>query len=165
MLALLATVLLGCEAECQSDTRMNGDYAVQSYATSPTTDIQGENVDAYPFPFMFWNDWSVWNLEYIASQSIIQLEIDEQPFTAEFYRAPEECTDFTMSFAGTYLSSVGSTHSFEWSADMSYQGPHIGGVWTYQDTWTWPDEGLSGSITVPEGLISLDAGGEVEDSG
>ncbi|MCK6506256.1 hypothetical protein L6R53_23270 [Myxococcota bacterium] len=48
---------------------------------------------------------------------------------------------------------------------MAYQGPHISGTWSYQDTWSDAAEDLSGSIVVPEGEISLTRGGSVEETG
>lgn len=165
MLMLSLALLIGCEAECQSDTRMNGDYAVWSYVTAPTEDLSGDNIADYPWPGMFFNGWSEWTLEYVSGQGTVKLEIDDQPFTAEFQRPPEDCRDFTLDFEGTYLTGTGSTHSFQWSGELAYQGPHISGTWSYQDTWSDAAEDLSGSIVVPEGEISLTRGGSVEETG
>lgn len=165
MLMISLALLIGCEAECQSDTRMNGDYAVWSYVTAPTDELSGENLTEYPWPGMFFNGWSEWTLEFVSGQGSVKLEIDDQPFTADFQRPPEDCRDFTLDFAGTYLTSAGSTHSFLWTGEMAYQGPHITGVWSYQDTWANTALDQSGSVVVPEGEISLTRGGAVEDTG
>ncbi len=166
MLWILLGSLLGCEGECQGDSRMDGDYAAWSYVTAPTADIQGENINGYPWPPMFFNGWSEWSLEYVPSQNSVKVEIDGQPFTAEdFTRNADDCTNFTMSFAGTYLSSWGTRHTFDWAGALAYSGPHISGTWSYSDTWTDPDSGESGSIVIPEGQTSMNAGGSVEDTG
>lgn len=165
MLLFVLALALGCESECQSDTRMNGDYAVWSYVTAPTDELSGENVADYPWPGMFFNGWSVWSLEFVSGQGNVKLEIDDQPFTAEFFRAPEDCRDFTLDFAGTYLTTTGSTHAFEWHGDMAYQGPHLTGTWNYRDTWSNTGLDQSGSIDVPEGEISLTKGGSTGDTG
>lgn len=161
----LVLALMGCEAECPDDTRLNGEYAAWSYATAPTADITGTNIEHYPWPDAFVQGWSEWQLTYVPSRDEVSLIIDEQPFTAEFERVPDDCRNFTMSFFGTYLSAVGSTHAFEWTGWLTYQGPHRGGSWEYTDQWNWPDEGESGTITIPEGQISLNAGGRTDDTG
>lgn len=162
MLIFLVSTLLGCEAECQSDTRMNGDYAVWSYVTAATEDIEGTNTSDYPYPAMFFNGWSEWLLEYVPSNSTVKLDINGQPFTSEdFFRAPEDCLNWSMSFGGTYVSEWGSRHSFTWVGDLEYEGPHVGGTWRYEDSWVWEEEGLSGSVTIPEGQLSMNAGGEI----
>jgi hypothetical protein len=155
MLLLSLILLTGCESECQSDTRMNGSYSASSFVSSPTEEITGENIADYPWPRMFFNGFSLWTLEHVGGQQTVKLTIDEQPFTADFAREPENCTDFLLSFAGTYLTDEGSTHSFVWSGEMYYQGPHIGGTWSYQDTWNNNAEGLSGTIDIPEGNVAL----------
>ncbi len=152
---MLLAILLstGCESECQPDTRMNGEFAASSVVTSPTAEIRGDDLADYPWSSMFFNGWSVWSLEFLGGRQQVKLEIDGQPFTADFAREPEDCTNFLLSFAGTYLSEAGTAHSFSWEGEMAYQGPHIAGTWAYQDTWT--GQGMSGSIEVPEGTVSL----------
>lgn len=165
MLFLALLSLMACEAECPDDTRLNGDYAAWSYATAPTADITGEGVADYPWPDAFVQGWSEWDLTYVSARDEVNLVIDGQPFIADFARQPEDCRNFKMSFVGTYLSAVGSTHAFSWRGWLSYQGPHRGGSWEYEDTWSWPEEGTSGSIQIPEGQISLNAGGRTDDTG
>jgi len=165
MLLLVLTALLGCSTECPSDTRLNGDYAVWSYVTAPTADITGQDIADYPWPAMFFNGWSAWNMEYVSGHQQVQIFIDDQPFPADFHRAPDDCRNFTMQFAGTYLSDQGSTHDFQWQGDLAYQGPNMTGTWVYQDTWSNTADGTSGSVNVPEGQISLTAGGAVGDTG
>ncbi len=162
---ILALGLLGCKGECQPDSRMDGGYAVWSYVTAATEDIGGDNIADYPWPAMFFNGWSEWTLQYIPAQSNVQIELDGQPFTATFYRAPDTCEDFTMSFSGTWLSDWGTRHSFQWDGDLSYQGPQIGGTFTYSDTWSDPEAGTTGSIDIPLGEISMNAGAEIGDTG
>lgn len=162
MLIILLGSLLGCEAECQSDTRMTGDYATWSYVTADTEDITGNNVADYPYPAMFFNGWSEWTLEYVPANESVKIWINEQPFEArDFFRDPEDCINWSMSFGGTYLSEWGSRHSFTWAGQLEYEGPHIGGTWTYEDSWTMDAEGLSGTIEIPLGEISMNSGGVV----
>lgn len=155
MLLLSLVLLTGCESECQSDTRMNASYATNSFVSSPTEEISGENMADYPWPNMFFNGWSLWTLEYIGGQQTVKVSIDEQPFVADFSRDPDTCSDFSLSFAGTYLTDQGSTHAFVWAGEMFYQGPHIGGTWSYQDTWNDNALEQSGTIDIPEGTVSL----------
>ncbi|NOY27564.1 MAG: hypothetical protein GXP62_17000 [Oligoflexia bacterium] len=165
MLLLSLAMLAACQNTCQSDTRMNGDYAVWSYVTAPTEDLSGQNIADYPWPGMFFNGWSEWSLEYVSGQSTVNLSIDDQPFAANFTRVVDDCRNFTLDFDGTYLTDVGSTHAFVWHGDLAYQGPEISGTWSYKDTWSNVAEGTSGSVDVPLGELSMTAGGKIGDTG
>lgn len=164
MLWILVMGLMGCVGECRPDSRMDGTYAVWSYVTAPTEDIEGDNIAAYPWPAMFFNGWSEWTLEYIPAQSVVQIELDGQPFTATFHREPEDCENFTLSFSGTWLSEWDTRHNFEWDGDLAYQGPQIGGTFQYADTWSDPETGETGSISIPLGEIAMTAGADGGDS-
>ncbi|MDP6932219.1 MAG: hypothetical protein QGG40_04845 [Myxococcota bacterium] len=144
-------LLLGCDPDCETPARINGEYAVLSTISAVSASTTGTD---YPFDAVFFNGWSEWELKYIPSQKGFQIYIDDQPFSASFEQSAENCNNFTMSIEGDYTSSEGNIHSFGWDANLTYFGTHLGGIFTYSDTWSSSDGSATGTLSELQGEYS-----------
>jgi hypothetical protein len=162
LLPLLAAAAAGCDADCRDAKRMDGTYAVWSTVTSTTEEIVGENLEEYPFEEVgLINGWSTWKLTYVPSNSTFQMEIDGQPFTGDVLISDENCNAFNLSFTGVYETEVGTTHTLLWNGNLVYMGDHLGGTWTYNETWT--GGGVTGTLIVPQGEFNGNIEGSTAD--
>ncbi len=163
--ALFALGAVACDADCDSPERLDGNWIVWSNVTATADQMSGTNVEDYPLTDVFFNGWSEWNLKYLPSKSAFQLSVDGQPYEASYTEAAESCNSFAMGFGGTYTTDT-TDHVFEWTGDLSYQGSHIGGTWSYSDEWTGSDSDggtIEGSITVPSGDLNANVPGSATD--
>jgi len=134
VLASLALPLAaGCGADCGKPTQINGTYAVFANVIQRS----GSNMDHFPSymtPANGWTEWTLtWNRNKPAKVSVV---IDGQPYTATGSWDEVECGNFTLDFAGTYLSINDSTHEFAVTGDFVAFGPQIEGRWDWEETWT-----------------------------
>ena len=163
-ISLLTTA---CDAECEEPGRIDGTYAVFSNAATDDWTITGlsEDQDEEQMEILgalFANGWSIWSLNYIPGKTNFQLELDGQPFTANYEQEDLSCNSFTLSFSGNYASDAGSIHTFSWEGDLNYFGSHLGGTYSYTDSWTHTADGLSGTITIIDGEMRAN---EADDTG
>jgi len=149
--AILMTVF-GCDVDCDDVNRIDGFYAVWSNSATTPDAFTGQNLnlDVYPFEEMFFNGWSEWDMEYVPSDKLFRLKINDQPYQALYSQDPDNCNAFTLDIQGTYVTDIDSTHSFTWKGNLAYFGAHLGGAFSYEDSWTLVD-GTSGTLVVPEG--------------
>jgi hypothetical protein len=157
----------GCDAECDEPGRIDGEYAAFSNAATDGWSITGFSDDETDEQIVlldgiFANGWSEWELKYIPGKTDFQLELDGQPYTADYVQNETTCNSFLLSFSGSYTTDVNSLHEFSWEGDLSYFGSHLGGTYSYTDSWTQTlfeedDAGeeqstqYSGTITILDG--------------
>jgi hypothetical protein len=162
----ICTLNAGCDAECDEPGRIDGHYATFSNAATDDWSITGLSADQEDeqmalLDAIFANGWSEWELKYIPGNTNFQLELDGQPYTASYEQDEVTCNSFTLSFSGTYTTEINSVHQFSWEGDMSYFGTHLGGIYSYIDTYTQTileEDGetstqLSGAITILDGEV------------
>ena len=162
LLPVLAAAAAGCDADCRNNKRMDGTYAVWATVTSGAEEITGDNVEEYPFDEIgLINGWSTWQMTFVPSNSSFQMEIDGQPFTGAVTTSADNCNAFNLVFSGAYDTDAGTTHTLSWTGDLVYMGDHLGGTWSYQDSWV--GAGISGTLTVPRGEFNGNVEGSTGD--
>jgi len=165
MLGVLTLLLAGCDPECEDNSRIDGEYVVNSHVSVPSNQLTGENLDNYPYDGIFVNGWSAWTMQYVPNRKSFQVNLDGQSFEADYAQDPDNCNAFVLTMEGTYTTDQGTTHSFLWTGDLVYMGVKLRGTFAYDDTWTDPATGDSGSISIPEGELLANPASESGDSG
>jgi hypothetical protein len=171
----ICVLTTGCDTECDEPGRIDGDYSVFSNSSTDDWSISGlsteqEDEQMALLDAIFANGWSEWELKYIPGNTNFQLELDGQPYTASYDQDETTCNSFILSFSGTYTTEINSVHQFSFEGEMSYFGTHLGGTYSYTDTFEQTildDTGegstlLSGAITILDGEIRAT---DQEDSG
>jgi len=164
LVALVAAMVGGCDSDCGNPGKIDGTYAVWSTVTGDAYTFEGLDDDTARTEVMnaaFVNGWSLWDFKYVPSKDDYTLEIDGQPYTANYQGASDNCNAFGFEFSGLYDSAADVVHTFEWSGNLVYMGAHMSGTYTYSDTWTRTDS-TYGTITVPDGEFRANLG---EDTG
>ena len=161
MLTMLALWLLtGCDPDCDDANRIDGDYLVFSNLTVESADIEGQNLENYPYDGIFFNGASEWQLKYNPGKQTFQVLLDGQAFEARYTPDPDNCNAFTLEMAGVYTTEQNTAHTFQWTGDLVYLGVKLRGTFTYEDTWDGGGE--SGAITVPGGQLQANPVGGVD---
>jgi hypothetical protein len=157
-----AALAPGCDADCRDQKRMDGTWEVWSNVSGSADEVTGDNVEAYPFDSVgLINGWSTWTLTYVPSNSTFQMEIDGQPFTGSYTESADNCNAFGLAFTGTYDTDVDTAHTLSWTGELVYMGDHLGGTWSYEDSWV--GGGASGTLVVPAGELNANIEGSAGD--
>ena len=99
------------------------------------------------------NGESSWELSWnSATNSATGVVIDDQAYTAQAEWDPALCGHFTLTFAGTYTGSDGSSHDFSTGGDFSVFGDQLEGEWNWSELWN-DGAGHSGSFDA-DGRVS-----------
>jgi len=151
---LIGVVSSGCDADCEEPNRIDGSYAVWSTVTGGEEGYTGQNTEDYPWDGVFFNGWSEWELTYVPSKTAFQLEINGQPYTADYTQDETQCNTFLLNFDGEFVSSTDTAHSFEWLGDLRYYGTHLGGTFQYSDLWAGLSDDNAGSVEVSTGEMT-----------
>ena len=150
---LLAIGASGCDADCDDPSRLSNGYAVYSNFTTDRWELTGfdqedEDERLALLDALFVNGWSEWDLDYLPGQQAFDIFLDGQPYVATYSQDENTCNTFQLSFAGTFTSRENSVHDFKWNGDLSYFGTHLGGTFSYTDSWQTADR--SGTMTVKD---------------
>ena len=132
-IALLA-LASGCGGvDCGSPSQIDGTYAMFTNVLT----YDGTNLEAFPSYESPANGWAPWVISWgKTSQADVIVEIDDQEFAGSGTWDPVECGNFTLDFAGLYVSEVGTQHQFTSTGQYLWFTDSIEGVWDYAEDWT-----------------------------
>lgn len=152
-----------------SGTPAEGDTGEGDTGTDAAKDAGGATVagyDGYTYS-VFANGWSHWTLTWSSATGKLKInaadakermgdpgEIDGQAFTwsGDLVEQEGNCNAFDLTLRGDYTTSDEAVHSFEYTADLAWQGEGLAGTFTYTDGFSGPG-GASGSITGAKGDV------------
>ena len=118
---------------------------------------------------LFANGWSQWALTWAESTGSLKVAaadarermgdpalVDGQTFTwsGQLTQDGTNCNAFDLVMRGIYTTSSGTTHDFDYTSSLTWQGEALSGTFTYADTFSGAG-GTSGSITAATGEVSL----------
>lgn len=167
-LALGALALTGCDPDCSSPSRIDGEWSVLAQSTDDAWRISGFGSDedaaeraaqAQLLSQLMVNGERQWTLKYVPGSDTYNLSIDGQRFEAEAEPAPDHCNQLALQVEGSWEGEAGSAHEFTLKGDLLWTGDRLAGTFSYADAWTW--EGRTGEVRLPAGELSA-ARGEAE---
>jgi hypothetical protein len=152
-LGLIASVVLGAggciTVDCGAPSQIDGDYDILANVVTFTASDES----AFARLDSPVNGESSWELTWdSATNSAVEVVIDDQAYTAQAEWDPALCGRFVMTFSGTFVGRDGSTHDFSTAGDFSVFGDQLEGGWTWSELWN-DGAGTSGTFDA-EGRVS-----------
>ncbi len=154
-----------------SGTTSDGDDTGDTGDTDTTAKAGPAVVEGYDDVSyaLFANGWSQWGLTWAESTGSLKVAaadarermgdpglVDGQTFTwqGQLTQGGTNCNAFDLVMNGVYTTSAGTSHTFDYTSSLTWQGDALAGTFTYADTFSGAD-GASGSITAATGEVSL----------
>lgn len=169
---LLALVAQGCDSDCADASRVNGTYAMWHSVQNVGEGGAAKVTDGYPSYVTFINGWSKWKVKASTTGGAFNTDITDvadeqgdyndgdpttQPFSGTLAVSETNCNAFNIVLEGQFGTTVNTTHTFTYEADLLFAGDHLAGTFTYSDTFSGTaDDGsaVSGSLENAQGEIS-----------
>lgn len=159
-LAVCGALAAGCDPDCSSPGRIDGDYDVVARTRSDSWQVSGFDAEASvdeqlaqgallrQVPL---NGARAWSLKYVPGDDSYTLSIDEQRFVATAAAGDDNCNALTLRASGSFEGDEGSVHDFSLEGALLWTGDGLSGTYAYADAWTW--DGRSGEVRIPDGEL------------
>ncbi len=157
--------LAGCDPDCVSPSRIDGEWTVQARSTDDAWRVSGFNSDediaertaqGELLSQVLANGERQWTLKYVPGNDAYNLTIDGQRFVATAKPASDNCNQLALRVEGSWEGDEGSEHDFALDGALLWTGDDFAGTFSYSDAWTWDER--SGEVRLPAGELLGSAG-------
>jgi hypothetical protein len=139
-LAALGAAGAGCSESCGLASQMNG--ATYEAFIHPVGPWEVENASIFPAEASPGNGPVAFGVEWgLSNTGPITVLMDGQAFDGEGVFYEQECGNFEITWAGQYLSEVGSEHNFAARAVIQFYDSVLAGrVYNYSESWKFENQ-------------------------
>lgn len=170
--SLIALLSSGCDSDCADAARVNGTYAMWHTVQNVGEGGAATVSEDYPSYQMFINGWSKWKIKASTIGGSLNADITDvaeyqgnyneaspttQAFSGALTLTETNCNAFNMRIEGEFGTTVDTSHTFVYDADLVFAGDHVAGTFSYSDTFAGTaDDGsaLSGAFENAKGEVS-----------